>query len=87
LLSLLRPAFDLVWNKHDFEIEYNRRYELHYSPRGLFSRLMIRLLNFAHGVVYWQNGILLADSGGKALVELQHVNALSKGKKKEEKKK
>lgn len=45
---------------------------------------MIRLLNFAHGVVYWQNGILLADSGGKALVELQQVNALAKGTSKRE---
>lgn len=45
---------------------------------------MIRLLNFAHGVVYWQNGILLADAGGKALVELQHVNALTKGNKRDE---
>jgi hypothetical protein len=39
-------------------------------PKGLFSRLIVRLLHFASGVVYWQNGILCMDSSEKALVEL-----------------
>ncbi len=68
-----------MWEKKDWQIEYSRHYELNHTPKGLFSRLMIRLLNFSHGVVYWQNGILLKDASGKALVELHYVNALTKG--------
>jgi hypothetical protein len=39
-------------------------------PKGLFSRLIVRLLHYSHGVVMWQHGLVLADDTSKALIEL-----------------
>ncbi|EFA78013.1 leucine-rich repeat-containing protein [Heterostelium album PN500] len=53
-------------------IQYGRQYQFDFIPTGLFSRLMVRILNFAssEAICYWRNGIILQREGEQVLVEL-----------------
>jgi serine/threonine protein kinase/GTPase SAR1 family protein len=64
LLPEDRPDCDLVWRPMDpGKTQFDRRYQLEFVPKGLFSRLMIRILHHADSVlVYWRNG-LIAEKG------------------------
>lgn len=70
LLPDARPEFDTLWSSGVCTQQFHREYELSFLPKGLFSRLIVRLLHFSRGVVMWQNGIVLQDETSKALIEL-----------------
>lgn len=65
-----RPEFDTLWSSGACTQRFHRQYDLSFLPKGLFSRLIVRLLHFSHGVVMWQHGIVLQDETSKALIEL-----------------
>ena len=69
MLPDARPEFDTLWVSGTSTHHYFRVYELSFSPMGLFSRLIVRLLHFSRGVVMWQHGVVLADETAKALIE------------------
>eukprot|EP01132_Coremiostelium_polycephalum_P008525 gene8525-10480_t len=75
LLSNDCPSnFQSIWNpsKKKSPIQYSRQYKFDFIPNGLFSRLMVRILNFAgsESKLYWRNGILLQRDDEQILVEL-----------------
>jgi hypothetical protein len=70
MLPDARPEFDTLWVSGGVSAHhYFRWYDLSFAPKGLFSRLIVRLLHFSHGAVMWQHGVVLVEEGAKALVE------------------
>ncbi|KAF2069141.1 hypothetical protein CYY_009538 [Polysphondylium violaceum] len=70
-LTERRPQFDLLWPPHDqSRIEYNRWFQLSFTPSGLFSRLLIRLLISKEfemkPVLYWRYGVVVESHAGKS---------------------
>eukprot|EP00026_Physarum_polycephalum_P000314 Phypoly_transcript_00314.p1 GENE.Phypoly_transcript_00314~~Phypoly_transcript_00314.p1 ORF type:complete len:1738 (-),score=158.13 Phypoly_transcript_00314:23-5236(-) len=82
LLTKERPATDFVWPE-DFNwlsgsghIQHDRIFELDFFPSGLFSRLLVRLLQTATATKIWRYGVVLSKAAETALVELTHHNIL-----------
>ncbi|KAF2071594.1 hypothetical protein CYY_007084 [Polysphondylium violaceum] len=77
LLSNERPAaFATMWPPYDPHVQqFGRIYQFEFIPNGFFSRLMVRILNFARTEVkcYWKNGMLLHHDQEQILLELNHT--------------
>jgi len=78
LLSNERPpAFSTMWQPYDpTQQQFGRIYQFEFIPNGFFSRLMVRILNFARSEVkcYWKNGMLLQhDQNEQIFLELNHT--------------
>ena len=59
LLPEEKPPIDLLWLKHDDQLQYCRNITLEFIPNGLFSRFMVRFLHFADKPLkYWRQGVL-----------------------------
>eukprot|EP01133_Synstelium_polycarpum_P001517 gene1517-1772_t len=82
LLPHERPAhFASLWPPYDPRIhldQFGRNYKFEFIPNGFFSRLMVRILNFAQGEArcYWRTGMLLARGEEQILIELNMARKL-----------
>ena len=78
LLPEDRPDCDLVWRPSDpSKTQYDRRYQLEFVPKGLFSRLLIRILHHVDSVlVYWRHGIIAEKGRDIFFVELRPHEAV-----------
>lgn len=78
LLPEDRPDCDLVWRPSDAsKTQYDRRYQLEFVPKGLFSRLLIRIMHHVDSVlVYWRNGIIAEKGKDIFFVELRSHEAV-----------
>lgn len=78
LLPEDRPDLELLWRPYDAgKTQFDRRYQLEFVPKGLFSRLMIRVLHHVDGVMsYWRNGLVAETGKDIFLMELRPNEAV-----------
>lgn len=78
LLPEDRPDCDLIWRPFDSsKTQYDRRYQLEFVPKGLFSRLLIRILHHVDSIlVYWRYGVIAEKGRDIFFVELRPHEAL-----------
>ncbi|EGG24144.1 leucine-rich repeat-containing protein [Cavenderia fasciculata] len=76
LLPNERPAsFASLWTAYNPKLhqeQFGRNYEFEFIPNGFFSRLMVRILNFAktEARCYWRNGMLLQRQDEQIFIEM-----------------
>ncbi|GAM18438.1 hypothetical protein SAMD00019534_016130 [Acytostelium subglobosum LB1] len=79
LLPNERPAtFASQWpayNDKAHDVQYGRIYKFEFVPNGFFSRLMVRILNFAKAEAkcYWRNGMLLQHDSEQIFIEMDNA--------------
>lgn len=78
LLPEERPDCDLVWRPVDAsKTQYDRQYQLEFVPKGLFSRLLIRILHHVDSIlVYWRYGVIAEKGRDIFFVELRPHEAV-----------
>eukprot|EP01103_Thecamoeba_quadrilineata_P004097 TRINITY_DN1381_c3_g1_i1.p1 TRINITY_DN1381_c3_g1~~TRINITY_DN1381_c3_g1_i1.p1 ORF type:complete len:1903 (+),score=318.22 TRINITY_DN1381_c3_g1_i1:778-5709(+) len=77
LLPTNRPKeLQDYWPRFSSSSQYGRIYQFDFIPTGLFSRLMIRLLNLPLGEsrLFWRTGVLLQFPNESCLIEMFSVN-------------
>lgn len=54
------------------------RFEYHYDflPKGIMSRLIVRLHKFIDKDIFWKNGVLIKYEGSKSLIELDEFTRI-----------
>ncbi|KYR02814.1 leucine-rich repeat-containing protein (LRR) [Tieghemostelium lacteum] len=77
LLGDDRPSsFDSYWKPYNSNVDqFGRIYVLEFVPNGFFSRLMVRILNFARAEAkcYWKNGMILQRDQEQILLEMNNT--------------
>ncbi|EFA77446.1 leucine-rich repeat-containing protein [Heterostelium album PN500] len=82
LLPTERPsALSSLWTSYNPKVhteQFGRNYKFEFIPNGFFSRLMVRILNFAKGEArcYWRNGMLLQHENEQIFIELSNARKL-----------
>ncbi|KAK5576072.1 hypothetical protein RB653_007210 [Dictyostelium firmibasis] len=72
-----RPAiFPSLWGPFNQSIrQFGRVYQFEFVPNGFFSRLMVRILNFARveAKCYWKNGMILQHDEETIFLEMNNA--------------
>lgn len=73
--------FSKFWKESSTEPQIARYYEFEFIPVGLFSKLMVRLLNSSsqwQPLCYWRSGIVFRLPGVRVLLTIDHDKSLLK---------